>query len=220
MLECSRHSSHSITLLGLLRDWNEEFQEAMTAYRRENINQQANAMMGGLKGKGRHKDDHDYLAMSIDGISLASLPLSVRVRTNTHNHTHTAHTRHTHVALTTLACVQASLQVVDLVKEFTEIAEVIAQIIVDELHCPVAEKLIPPTQLGGMAGGEKYLSHGILFKFAIDSRGLYNGDEFAMKATQVRVSFTFRRFNIDQINLVLMCAARDQGTHGLHQLFA
>ncbi|ELR22968.1 C2 domain containing protein [Acanthamoeba castellanii str. Neff] len=141
---------------GLLRDWNEEFQEAMTAYRRENINQQANAMMGGLKGKGRHKDEHDYLSMSIDGISLASLPLSVR----------------------------ASLQVVDLVKEFTEIAEVIAQIIVDELHCPVAEKLIPPTQLGGMAGGEKYLSHGILFKFAIDSRGLYNGDEFAMKATQ------------------------------------
>jgi hypothetical protein len=79
------------------------------------------------------------------------------------------------------------LQVVDLVKEFTEIAEVIAQIIVDELHCPIAEKLIPPTQLGGMAGGEKYLSHGILFKYAIDSRGLYNGDEFAMKATQVPI---------------------------------
>lgn len=87
--------------------------------------------------------------------------------------------------LLTRCPVQASLQVVDLVKEFTEIAEVIAQIIVDELHCPAAEKLIPPTQLGGMAGGEKYLSHGILFKFAIDSRGLYNGDEFAMKATQV-----------------------------------
>lgn len=78
-----------------------------------------------------------------------------------------------------------SVQVVDLVREFSEIAEIIAQVIVDELHCPKEKKLIPATKLGGVAGGEKFVSHGILFKFAIDSRGFYNGDEFAMKATQV-----------------------------------
>jgi hypothetical protein len=64
----------------LLRDWNEEFQVAMTVYRRENINQQATTM-GALREKGgRVKDQHDFLAMSIEGISLASLPVSVRVR--------------------------------------------------------------------------------------------------------------------------------------------
>jgi hypothetical protein len=37
-----------------------------------------------------------------------------------------------------------------------------------------------------ISGGEKYISHGILFKFARDFQGLYGGDEYAMKATQVR----------------------------------
>lgn len=36
--------------------------------------------------------------------------------------------------------------------------------------------------LGGFAGGEKYITQGILFKFASDKYGLYGGDEYAMKA--------------------------------------
>lgn len=32
-----------------------------------------------------------------------------------------------------------------------------------------------------LPGGEKYISHGIFFKFSIDKSGLYGGDEFAMK---------------------------------------
>ena len=31
-------------------------------------------------------------------------------------------------------------------------------------------------------GGEKYIYNGILFKFAIDWKGIYSGDEYAMKA--------------------------------------
>jgi hypothetical protein len=79
---------------------------------------------------------------------------------------------------------QPSVKIGDLVHQFTVIAEVLAQIIVDELPQPDAKKLIPPVNLGGVAGGAKYISHGILFKFAIDSAQLYGGDEFAMKATQ------------------------------------
>jgi hypothetical protein len=79
---------------------------------------------------------------------------------------------------------QPSVKIGDLVHQFTAIAEVLAQIIVDELPRPDAKKLIPPVNLGGVAGGAKYISHGILFKFAIDSAQLYGGDEFAMKATQ------------------------------------
>lgn len=75
-------------------------------------------------------------------------------------------------------------KVTDLILEFTQIAEVLVQIIVDELHSPDYDKLVKPTNLGGVAGGEKYISHGILFKFARDFQGLYGGDEYAMKATQ------------------------------------
>ena len=40
----------------------------------------------------------------------------------------------------------------DLVLEFTQIAEVLVQIIVDELHSPDYSKLVKPTNLGGVAG--------------------------------------------------------------------
>jgi hypothetical protein len=43
-------------------------------------------------------------------------------------------------------------------------------------------KTIKPVNVGGIAGGQKYVVSGILFKFAIDNHGLYGGDENAMKA--------------------------------------
>lgn len=38
------------------------------------------------------------------------------------------------------------------------------QIIISEAHLPLAEKTIKPVAVGGIAGGEKYVSQGILFK--------------------------------------------------------
>ena len=35
------------------------------------------------------------------------------------------------------------------------------------------------TGLGGVAGGEKYIVHNILFKFALDSFGLYGGSDLS-----------------------------------------
>jgi hypothetical protein len=43
---------------------------------------------------------------------------------------------------------------------------------------------LKPVNVGGVAGGEKYICQGILFKFAIDFQGLYLGDENAMKVAQ------------------------------------
>jgi len=39
-----------------------------------------------------------------------------------------------------------------------------------------------PVDLGGVAGGSKYICQGILFKVALDVRGIYGGDHNAMKA--------------------------------------
>lgn len=42
------------------------------------------------------------------------------------------------------------------------------QIIIAEAHVPDAEKTIRPVAIGGIAGGEKFVAQGILFK----ARGL------------------------------------------------
>ena len=37
----------------------------------------------------------------------------------------------------------------------------------------------PTVDLGGQAGGDKYMVHNILFKFALDSMGLFGGSDIA-----------------------------------------
>jgi hypothetical protein len=44
-----------------------------------------------------------------------------------------------------------------------------------ECHLPFEQKTLKPVSVGGVAGGEKYIVSGILFKFAIDHYGLYAG---------------------------------------------
>ncbi len=48
---------------------------------------------------------------------------------------------------------QSSLGIGDLVKEFTQVAEILAQVIIDDLYKPLEQKIIPPAKLGGVAGG-------------------------------------------------------------------
>jgi hypothetical protein len=48
---------------------------------------------------------------------------------------------------------------------------------------PIQERTYTPlTFAGGIAGGEKYLIHGILFKLALDFQGVYGGDDAAAAA--------------------------------------
>ena len=44
---------------------------------------------------------------------------------------------------------------------------------------PDSHKTIPPVNLGGVAGGQKYIVHEILFKFAFDQMGLFKGNNIA-----------------------------------------
>lgn len=72
-----------------------------------------------------------------------------------------------------------------------------AKIIISEISLPVEKKMIKPVELGGVAGGElynctmlmpthtlgeKYVVNSIMFKFAVDHRGIFTGsDEKAAK---------------------------------------
>ncbi|PRP79299.1 ABC transporter B family member 11-like [Planoprotostelium fungivorum] len=69
-----------------------------------------------------------------------------------------------------------------LATDFVYAAETYGRIIISE-HClPLSSRTIRPVTVGGLAGGEKFIVCGILFKFCVDFHGLYNGDHNAMKA--------------------------------------
>jgi hypothetical protein len=77
--------------------------------------------------------------------------------------------------------------------EFADTALTYGKIIISEASLPLHQKTLKPARLGGVAGGDKFVVHGILFKFASDSLvctdppiWLYGGserdDEAAVKA--------------------------------------
>lgn len=89
--------------------------------------------------------------------------------------------RHVHATSTREMMMRAdSFQA--LANEFEAAARDGAVQIVDARHLPVAEQPIKPLDVGGVAGGTKYLHRGIFFKFALDTHGLYGSDERAMRA--------------------------------------
>ena len=54
----------------------------------------------------------------------------------------------------------------------------IGKVIVDERDLPLAQRtVLPAPGVSGQAGGEKFVEHGILFKYARDWRGIYGGSD-------------------------------------------
>ena len=64
--------------------------------------------------------------------------------------------------------------------DFEKKAIKISKILVEELN--KVNKVYQPINIGGQAGGIKYLVDGIFFKFQRDFKGIYGGDSLAMKA--------------------------------------
>ena len=67
-------------------------------------------------------------------------------------------------------------------KVFVSASESYGKIIISEHQLPSSQKTFRPASMGGIAGGEKYVVQGILFKFSVDHGQLYGGDEAAMKS--------------------------------------
>jgi hypothetical protein len=61
------------------------------------------------------------------------------------------------------------------------IAQMYGKIIISEVFVKNKFRTIKPFAVGGNAGGEKFIYNGILFKFAVDWKGIYGGDHAAMK---------------------------------------
>mmetsp|Transcript_850 Transcript_850/g.2694 ORF Transcript_850/g.2694 Transcript_850/m.2694 type:complete len:1584 (-) Transcript_850:61-4812(-) len=66
-------------------------------------------------------------------------------------------------------------------QDFITTAKIYGRIIISERYMEMDSKTIKPVNIGGHAGGDKYVVNSILFKFAVDSNGLYGGDYGAAK---------------------------------------
>jgi hypothetical protein len=75
------------------------------------------------------------------------------------------------------------VELIGMAEDFVASAVRYGQIIVSEVYLPVSRKTIKPDKtVGGVIGGEKYIVQNILFKFALDSHGVFGGnDESAAK---------------------------------------
>jgi len=67
--------------------------------------------------------------------------------------------------------------------------------LLNQVFLPYKQKTIKPINIGGVAGGEKYIHRGILFKFAMDWEGLYGGDEYSAKVASHELKGLARYFS-------------------------
>nr|BAJ94575.1 predicted protein [Hordeum vulgare subsp. vulgare] len=98
-------------------------------------------------------------------------------------------------------------QLRDLAQAFISTATYYGKIIIVERH--LSDKTIKPLtkQIGGIAGGDKYIVKGILFKFALDVNGIFGSDENAMKMAGHELINTIEVFNcyIKLLHIPLVC---------------
>eukprot|EP01132_Coremiostelium_polycephalum_P007447 gene7447-9152_t len=93
-----------------------------------------------------------------------------------------------------------------LAHDFVYTAKIYGKVIISELTLPLHLKTIKPINIGGVAGGHKYIALGILFKLALDSQGLYCGDQNAMKAAghELKGLMSYYNCRVDGLHHPLM----------------
>lgn len=62
------------------------------------------------------------------------------------------------------------------------IAVIYAKTLIGERFLPLHLKSIKPLDIGGTAGGDKFIVQGILFKFSQNNKALYGCEKNAQKA--------------------------------------
>ena len=92
-------------------------------------------------------------------------------------------------------------------RDFRFAAMTFGKVIIVEKHLEYAQKTIKPCEeLPGVAGGEKYMCGGILFRFAVDRNHIYGSDELAGKeaAHQLRGLTELVSAGVDGLSFPLM----------------
>ena len=100
------------------------------------------------------------------------------------------------------------------VRQFTSVATRVARQIVIEEHLPANRRSVTPVvSLGGIAGGEKFMSQNIFFKFARDAYRLYGSETAAAKAASLELHGLNAVMNarVPNVYMPMMCTVDDLG---------
>eukprot|EP01102_Stenamoeba_stenopodia_P013206 TRINITY_DN4255_c0_g2_i1.p1 TRINITY_DN4255_c0_g2~~TRINITY_DN4255_c0_g2_i1.p1 ORF type:complete len:961 (+),score=234.00 TRINITY_DN4255_c0_g2_i1:195-3077(+) len=90
----------------------------------------------------------------------------------------------------------------NLAQDFANTAKTYGRIIISEVELPYHQKTIKPRQLGGLAGGAKFIVNKILFKFAVDSADLYEGSDIPpLKVAGHELKGLINYINLDLSNV-------------------
>eukprot|EP00026_Physarum_polycephalum_P000237 Phypoly_transcript_00237.p1 GENE.Phypoly_transcript_00237~~Phypoly_transcript_00237.p1 ORF type:complete len:1263 (+),score=191.32 Phypoly_transcript_00237:1964-5752(+) len=90
-----------------------------------------------------------------------------------------------------------------LYQDFVSRATTYGKIIITEVNFPDDKKTIKPVDVGGVAGGEKYIKSGILFKFALDINKIFGNDCNAAKVAGHELKGLISYYNCDVPGLCL-----------------
>eukprot|EP00029_Vermamoeba_vermiformis_P008493 TRINITY_DN3992_c0_g1_i1.p1 TRINITY_DN3992_c0_g1~~TRINITY_DN3992_c0_g1_i1.p1 ORF type:complete len:924 (-),score=198.60 TRINITY_DN3992_c0_g1_i1:32-2803(-) len=107
-----------------------------------------------------------------------------------------------------------NLDLMHLAQDFIYAATTYGKIIISEYYLPRAKKTIKPcSELPGLMGGQKYIVHNILFKFAVDYNGLFGNDYAAAKAAgnELRGLISYFNTGISDLNVPLMALVDYRG---------
>eukprot|EP01124_Arcella_intermedia_P007744 TRINITY_DN14795_c0_g1_i2.p1 TRINITY_DN14795_c0_g1~~TRINITY_DN14795_c0_g1_i2.p1 ORF type:complete len:549 (+),score=143.34 TRINITY_DN14795_c0_g1_i2:117-1649(+) len=109
--------------------------------------------------------------------------------------------------------IETNLDLMHLAQDFIYAATAYGKIIISEYYLPRKEKTIKPCALGGLMGGQKYIVHNILFKFAVDNRGLFGSDYAAAKVAgnELRGLISYFNCHIEDLNVPLMALVDYRG---------
>ena len=126
-------------------------------------------------------------------------------------------TRYRRSTVADYARVAINEELLHLAEDFINTAKSYGRIIILERYLKVRSqvpnphakqffKTIEPIDVGGRAGGEKFVLSGILFKFAVDTHGLYGNDSFAAKVASLELQGLMAYFNLGlpEIHVPLM----------------
>eukprot|EP01118_Nematostelium_gracile_P006177 TRINITY_DN1987_c0_g1_i1.p1 TRINITY_DN1987_c0_g1~~TRINITY_DN1987_c0_g1_i1.p1 ORF type:complete len:887 (+),score=181.40 TRINITY_DN1987_c0_g1_i1:68-2728(+) len=109
--------------------------------------------------------------------------------------------------------IQGNLNLLYLSKDFLFTAQLYGKIIISESQLPPSEKTIKPFENKGVLGGEKYVTRGILFKFACDHNNLFGSDHAAAKVAghELKGVISYLNCGIPDLNVPLMCLVDYRG---------
>jgi len=96
-------------------------------------------------------------------------------------------------------------------KDFVEMAKRWGKVIIEECFLEPRYRTINPIDIGGQAGGVKYVYNGILFKLQTDWKHIYGSDFLAMKTGGLELKGLMRYYGCEGLHVPLMAVIDYRG---------